>query len=690
MFKLLKNNLINLFFIAPVFIIPFLQFDKLLDISLHIRFLFINIFILIFLIIAFSRFKAVEYTLFFKLNLIYIIYLIINVIYKNHSADAIYHLLLVFSLASLIFLYKLYFENSQLKIENLTDIFSVLALFVVLYAFYDYIKIFTKHGITHQRIYEITASFSHKNILSEVLFIVFPFSLYSLISSSKKLFRFIGIINCIAILFLIIVLITRAVWISFVLGFLITLISFFVFSKKEYSIALFKKKLTYLYLFSAIIIVLISLFIYSKTDNFDTIKKSTVKIFSAYDSSQHRVELWKRSLNMFKENPVIGSGLGSWRIEILKYGNKNLQSTDNTTFYQRPHNDYLWILTEQGLIGFLFYISIIVLIFIYLIRLIRNSTKTQEQIFYWLIYYLLIGYLIFSFFSFPKERIEHNLFLALIFAFILFKYSELKYLKKTNILNQFQIKVIISILVLLSVFSNIFAFVRFSSEMHLKSAFNARINSDWKSVIKEIENAESFAYQIDPFSTPLRWYSGEAYFNLGNKDKAFADFLQSYKLNPFHIHVLNNLATSYEISGNHKVAIDLYKKAIGISPNFEDAILNISAVYYNLATYDSALTYISKIDTSSINPKYKVFLMAILNKKIEYIIKDVENENVVNVLEAIRKNNEWIFNIFVKSKSNCIIFDKQLLKDCLYVLSISELKTDSPEYRNLYSKYIDN
>ncbi len=690
MYKFFKTNITSLFFLIPIFVLPFLQSKLLLDISLNLRFLALNIFLFVFAVFGFLKFKNKSFLLYFKIYFSYLIYLLINIYLISCSSDAFFQYFLIFCFGLIVFLYQQYFEKIQLKINDFTNIFTLLGFVILIYAFYNYFQVYFSVGISHQSIYEIKACFSHKNILSEILFVLFPFSLFSLINSDIKFTKSLGLLNCIGIIYLVIVLITRAVWLSFIIGFIFTFFSFLLISKKEIKLSVLKKKLTYYYIISGFILVLVSIFIYSKLDNFETIKKSTVKIFSTYDSSQHRLELWNRSIEIFKENPVFGKGLATWKIEVLKYGNQNLQSQDNITFYQRPHNDYLWVLAEQGILGFIFFMMLIILIYFYLIKLIGKSTDSKELMFYWLMFYLIIGYLIFSFFSFPKERVEHNLFLGIIFGFIIHRYNQLNSnLQNISNKNLFYKGILLFLIIILG-FSTVFAFNRFISEVHLKKAFEARSKSDWNFVIKEIEKSESFAYQIDPFSTPLKWYSGEANFILGYSDKAFSDFFESFKLNPYHIHVINNLATCYEIKGNHNLAIDYYKKAIKISPKFEDALLNLTAVYYNLHQDDSALFYISKIDTNSQIQKYKLFLQTILIKRIDNLIQAIENDLIVDVLKSIKSDNNWIFNIFVKSKSNCIIFDKQLLKDCLFILCFTEKKINQNEYQKLLLKYIDN
>jgi tetratricopeptide (TPR) repeat protein len=371
-----------------------------------------------------------------------------------------------------------------------------------------------------------------------------------------------------------------------------------------------------------------------------------------------------------------------WKIEVLKYGNRNLASEDNVTFYQRPHNDYLWVLSEQGIIGFIFYFLSLLLILKYLFDLIRKSNDKTEYFFLILILFSYVGYLSFSFFAFPNERIEHQVFLAIIFSFILVKTD------KNSITNNKTQNLVLFIIISITVFSSIFiGYHRVKSEYYLKKAFEARYTKSWNKEIKYLNKSESYFYKIDPFSTPLSWYRGEAYFNLNNLEKAYTDFKNAYKINPNHIHVLNNLATCYVLKGENNEAKELYKKAIELSPTFKEAILNITAVYFNQNQIDSAIFYLTKYKGPSSDEKYKNYLLTVLKSKINKIKESCSDALIINILEKILLNNEWIVNIFEKSKEKNINFENQILKDAIYTLENIDNKISKEESKLLLSKY---
>ena len=82
---------------------------------------------------------------------------------------------------------------------------------------------------------------------------------------------------------------------------------------------------------------------------------------------------------------------------------------------------------------------------------------------------------------------------------------------------------------------------------------------------------------------------------------------------------MNNLASTYEVKGEHENAITFYKKAVAIAPNFEEAWLNICAVYFNLGQIDSAYQALTHIDTNTKNPKYNKFVSVVLQAKFNAV-----------------------------------------------------------------------
>lgn len=67
------------------------------------------------------------------------------------------------------------------------------------------------------------------------------------------------------------------------------------------------------------------------------------------DDARGRLTVWKNTLKMLADSPVAGVGAGNWQHVYPDYdGGEWIRGQ---TEPQRPHNDFLWILAETGLVG---------------------------------------------------------------------------------------------------------------------------------------------------------------------------------------------------------------------------------------------------------------------------------------------------------------------------------------------------
>jgi O-antigen ligase len=72
----------------------------------------------------------------------------------------------------------------------------------------------------------------------------------------------------------------------------------------------------------------------------------------------YRQEIWKDTLKMFSERPILGAGLGAYEAVFPMYARH-----DGTFVVNYAHNDYLQALTDAGVVGGALALAFIVLIF---------------------------------------------------------------------------------------------------------------------------------------------------------------------------------------------------------------------------------------------------------------------------------------------------------------------------------------
>lgn len=221
----------------------------------------------------------------------------------------------------------------------------------------------------------------NRNISSFSLLIKLPFIIFLLSKPKPISFKpFIKIIEIILIVS-IVLLQSRAAIFSMALIYLIILL-FYKTRKSHLIISIFSLIISLL-----LLINFSSSFINQKTLN-------PINIFQD-ESFNQRTEYYSKAFNLFIEKPIIGHGLGSWKIESLRGISS---SNDNLIVPFYVHNDFLQILVEVGLIGLVIYL---LLFFSSISRIIKGWNKVT--IYQYLFLSILI-FLINSNLNFPIHR----------------------------------------------------------------------------------------------------------------------------------------------------------------------------------------------------------------------------------------------------------------------------------------------
>lgn len=444
--------------------------------------------------------------------------------------------------------------------------------------------------------YFIYATMAHKNLFASALFLTLPFSLYSTYRFSGGL-KITAVVATTMTLFAVIIAESRTVWIA---GIISTLVTISVISHARSGFKwmtnrdgkLIKKRL------AAVIIgclsvaaALISNQVYQKSVarsimnthqiGLERFPPFTNSIFSL-STLNERYNVWQKTLRMIKSHPFIGVGPGQWKIVFPSYGKidakRHHEEGAREIFFQRPHNDYLWVLAETGIFGLACVFFFPGCLAFYAVQLIKKAKDQNDAVFAGLMLSGIIGYMVIAFFSFPKERVAHTIFLSIIASCLVARHH-LRFPIKNHPLNDLSRlsfkKPVAMVIALMLMFSCVVTYKRLVADFHVKNALDAKNRKQWNQVISEIDRAETFFYTLDPATIPIHWYRGTAYFLTGNIPLAHRDFQKAYSSHPNQIHVLNNIGTCAALNGQKERASFFFRKALSMSPSFDTAINNL-------------------------------------------------------------------------------------------------------------------
>ena len=509
-----------------------------------------------------------------------------SILFALNKSEAIYETLKVLLFVITFFTSKLLLQKADLQ-EKTSIILSLLVSISTFLAFAFCLQDITQalkiNAPLSSTVYLIKGLHGHKNLLSAWFLLLLSFSLLGIPNKNKT-----SRVLCFSAIFIqlsmILFLQTRAAYVALLVGGVFGLLFWFMRSKLSFSsLQIISFSVVGILVFSTSMIL------------FTNKPEAYLLSFETNSTSvQERVILWGKTIQLIKSDGLMGLGGGNWKINFPDMTLDGLyRAKQNNVVFLRPHNDLLWVWVEHGLLGFISFISIFFSTLYYGIKSVIVNQENKQKIV--IACAGIVAYLSFSFFDFPKERMEHLIGIALLLAFVSHFSKAQQLIFKVKLSTSF----IIIISAILCGLSLTYGILRFNAEKTAFKVVNLKANGNYQQMIKEAESIHPNILQIDQNAFPITWHKGVAYYNLKNYDQASLNFTKATLINPFNFDVLNNAGTGFFLQKNYAKAEQYYLEALRINSNFDEAKLNLIAVYINTGNWDRAKRYLSGLNEKS-------------------------------------------------------------------------------------------
>lgn len=250
------------------------------------------------------------------------------------------------------------------------------------------------------------------NISAFMLTMKSPVIIYFLFKHQKNKFKVLLLsVILLMVVLSIFILLSRGAFIAFAISTFLLIIYFFIKSNiRKFIIPLVYSVTILLGYFIS------SNLINSEGTNIINERVSSINIDRADESIDERLRFYSAAIKSIYKNPIIGIGIGNWKIETIRYDAKNLVG------YRVPnhaHNDFLQVAAESGLIALIFFLGFILYPFIFYLK--NKLYKESNHILY-LVLIMMSVYIIDSMLNFPISRPVSHIFLV----FVLIVFMKLK------------------------------------------------------------------------------------------------------------------------------------------------------------------------------------------------------------------------------------------------------------------------
>jgi O-antigen ligase len=329
-------------------------------------------------------------------------------------------------------------------------------------------------------------------------------------------------------------------------------------------------------------------------------------------SAQSRFAFWANSLAIFKDRPLLGAGIGNFRLIYPLYNRRAVKDPSFSVEQKagEAHNDYVQSLAETGLLGTGLFVAILLVLGG---KIWQSITKEKLDPLLLAVSYALIAILLEAFWDFPFKLPVPSAFFW-IYAGLMWVVTG------DNPRHPPPRKISLPIIFFLSLCATVASIWTFT---HLRAEFfysrpsvSGYPGLSTKETYDEAENDLTRAIQIYPYDYYYFHWLAYVKMRQGKGAEAVQANLRALSLNPFHINTLNNLGVTYTSLGNYSKAIQAYEVAIRIWPDYVTAHNNLGQVYERIGNKEKA---IGEFQASlRIDPKNKLAmkkLATLLNEK---------------------------------------------------------------------------
>ncbi|HQG20282.1 MAG TPA: O-antigen ligase family protein [Tenuifilaceae bacterium] len=649
-----RNYPFYIFTIFIVLLLPVIYHQATLDLTTMPRIFALSIFLGLFILFFFyskwfkpGMWGVLKYGI-FPVFALWLVVSVVTLAFSSNPIEGIFDIIKVLFIITIAILGAMIFSEEENWLDRLAKIVVLSAIITSLVGFVQYylwVVKATEPFLPDGRkiIYRVVGVMAHKNLYSLSLFMMLPFVAYGVVMF-KKHWKILSTIALVFVLLLIFMLQARATWVGIMVAVAISVITLILYGNKFGLPKKWKITLITLTLMGAVAVGGV-LFLVGKDSQNQYVKQLQSIINPKSAQNIHRINIWKTTIEMIQDRPVLGYGPNNWKLHAGYYFKGRFFLEDQIN-WQRPHNDFLWVFAEKGIFGILLYLAIFGFSFYYLYSVIGAETTREKRLMALLLVFGLVGYLAASVFDFPYERIFHQAFLGIIFACSVALYHSVQPASVLKIKKH----ILVLPLVLVFVFGAYYGYRGTKQEVNLNKAraelriinrgilpridslpenqkknAMAMLQQKWHEVLKYALNSKTILKNLDPQANPIDYYIGLAYLNLKDYQNGLKYCLLAHNQHPGSIKALNSLGAIYYNLEQYDMAEEYLQKSITIFPS-HDALLNLSSTYFMQKEYDKAYELLSNAPEDIMSPRLENNLKSITIMR-EMAAKEAENSD---------------------------------------------------------------
>lgn len=500
------------------------------------------------------------------------------------------------SLQVLFFLFLLITVGNRSD-EYFEKVSKAVVVVSVLYAFISILKYYGLIEIDNEAVHPSAGFMINRNLQGGFLILLVPF-IFHMLFVGERGWRLGAVGALILVSWAIILSQTRSAWLAYILGAVV--VSIYTFWRGSGSIKEKGIKVGSIVIIPAMVLLGILNFTKDKNvqDRAQRFQNMVEEATSNEKSAGARLMWWKSTSKMAMDHPLFGVGPGNWKLHTFEYWIGPSGNRQGFSFATRTHNDYLQVLSERGVPGFLLFFGFLFFVgWRGLMNVLNRNSKTIDIV-------AFAGILMFysdMVFSFPIDRllppILYFLFAAIILTRSVYFFSE------TPVQMTVMKKVLIACVALaaFNLYLGTQSYKFFNAMAKTIGAFKVANEGDdsvWPFVYDYAYAGRTWAINMAPMATTLLGYEATALQKQKKFDEAHRSVDEALSFFPNSSRLNEMKATIYTDQNNPELASEYYEKAIKFNPDDNVLKLNMAINEYKLGNCERFMEVLATADYS--------------------------------------------------------------------------------------------
>jgi len=426
-----------------------------------------------------------------------------------------------------VFFCFLLLNNLENKVVLISRIFIGFLCFELLSFYSDF---FTQLETKDFNAMNLKGVAGNKNITAASIAFKVPFVLYSIVTVRKGLLKLILSFILFAALFSISVLYARAAILSSFIVFIIFL-SYSLYNLVINRSNLVKGLPNFLFTIMPYVATILLNLAFTSSQNKGDLTSQLGAIEFTEQSSNGRFQYWSDAYEQVSDHPILGAGLGNWKIASISYGKDHIKGY---TVPYHAHNDFIHIFTEVGILGGIAYLSLFIILTFFLFRLLyvqrKEDGNTDFSLFLLVLPFIIYG--IDAGLNFPIARPLMQSSLALYMGLLLSIYLNRFSSKDISPVKPIYSRVILGLslcLLIPGIIIHILSYQSLTQQGRLLYEFN---NATYNLTLTELAEIEDDFPNLTETAMPIKAMKARYFYLNNQKEKAHQYALLGAKDNP--------------------------------------------------------------------------------------------------------------------------------------------------------------